>query len=148
MYRLTTPEGECLALNSYGVECVCTPDENCDEDCLNQRIARLAQYENTGLEPEEIMSMKEQADNWISCKERQPEPETLVIVACYGSDIIIPQDGENLLESIRRVKNDVVRVTLGFIGSDGWYGCDWFPMTIEPDYWQPLPEPPKIEEKR
>lgn len=145
MYRLTTPEGECLTLNSYGVECVCTPDENCDEGCLNQRIARLAQYEDTGLTPEQVVSMKEQADNWISCKERQPEPETLVIVACYGSDIIIPQDGETLLESIGRVKNERVRVTLGFIGSDGWYGCDYFPMMITPTYWQPLPEPPKGE---
>ena len=54
MKRLTTPEGECVALNSYGIECVCTPDENCDEGCLNQRIARLAQYENTGLTPEQI----------------------------------------------------------------------------------------------
>ena len=59
MYRLTTPEGECLALNSYGVECVCTPDENCDEGCLNQRIARLAQYENTGLTPEQVTELNE-----------------------------------------------------------------------------------------
>lgn len=54
MNRLTTPEGECVALNSYGIECVCTPDESCDEGCLNQRITRLAQYENTGLTPEQI----------------------------------------------------------------------------------------------
>jgi DNA-directed RNA polymerase subunit RPC12/RpoP len=59
MYRLTTPEGECLTLNSYGVECVCTPDENCDEGCLNQRIARLAQYEDTGLTPEQVTELKE-----------------------------------------------------------------------------------------
>lgn len=75
MYRLTTPEGECLALDCYGIECVCTPDENCDEGCLNQRIARLAQYEDTGLTPEQVTELKErreekeQADNWISCKE-------------------------------------------------------------------------------
>lgn len=151
MYRLTTPEGECLALDCYGIECVCTPDENCDEGCLNQRIARLAQYENTGLAPEQVTELKErreekeQADNWISCEERMPEPDTLVIVACYGSDIIIPHNGETLTESIERVQKEHVTVTLAFIGSDGWYGCDYFPMMITPTYWQPLPEPPKGE---
>lgn len=83
--------------------------------------------------------------DWISCEERMPEPDTLVIVACYGSDIIIPQDGETLAESIERVQREHVTVTLGFIGSDGWYGCDYFPMMITPTYWQPLPEPPKGE---
>jgi len=82
---------------------------------------------------------------WVSCEERMPEPDTLVIVACYGSDIIIPQHGETLTESIERVQREHVTVTLGFIGSDGWYGCDYFPMMIAPTYWQPLPEPPKGE---
>lgn len=82
---------------------------------------------------------------WVSCEERMPEPDTLVIVACYGSDIIIPHNGETLTESIERVQREHVTVTLGFIGSDGWYGCDYFPMMITPTCWQPLPEPPKGE---
>lgn len=114
-------------------------------------VQRLGEYEDAGLTPEEVAELKErreekeQADNWISCKERMPELETLVIVACYGIDIIIPQDGETLAESIERVQREHVTVTLGFIGSDGWYGCDYFPMMITPTYWQPLPDPPKGE---
>jgi hypothetical protein len=90
---------------------------------------------------------------WISCKDRLPEPDTMVIVASYGSDIVIPEDGETVEECCERLKKERVRVTLGFIGSDGWYGSDYFPLIvtpsfwqqliITPSFWQPLPGPPK-----
>ena len=82
---------------------------------------------------------------WISCEERLPEHETMVIVACYGSDIVIPnyEHGETVEECMKRLQKECVKVTLGFIGSDGWYTSDYYPMMITPKYWQPLPEPPE-----
>lgn len=81
---------------------------------------------------------------WISVNDRLPEPDTMVIVACYGSDIVIPdyEHGETVCECVKRLEKECVRVTLGFIGSDGWYDSDYSPMIISPSYWQPLPEPP------
>lgn len=79
---------------------------------------------------------------WISCEDRLPEPDTMVIVASYGSDIVIPEDGETVEQCCERLKKERVRVTLGFIGSDGWYDSDYYPMMITPSFWQPIPEPP------
>lgn len=95
-----------------------------------------------------IKEFKHQGYNvskWISVDERLPEPNTMFIVACYGSDIVIPdyEHGETVWECVKRLEKECVRVTLGFIGSDGWYDSDYSPMIISPSYWQPLPEPPK-----
>lgn len=57
MNRLTTPEGECMRKNEWGDTEKCCPDDSCDEGCLNLRIARLADYEDTGLEPDEIRKL-------------------------------------------------------------------------------------------
>lgn len=91
-----------------------------------------------------LTELKERRNGgWISCKERMPKPETMVIVACYGSDIVIPEDGETVEECCERLQEECVRVTLGFIGSDGWYDSDYCPMMVTPSFWQPLPEPPE-----
>lgn len=57
MNRLTTSEGECMRKNEWGDTEKCCPDDSCDEGCLNLRIARLADYEDTGLEPDEIRKL-------------------------------------------------------------------------------------------
>ena len=97
------------------------------------------------LEKENAELKDKTSDKWISCDERMPEPETMVIVACYGSDIVIPdyEHGETVFECCERLQKEIVRVTLGFVGSDGWYDSDYAPMIISPTFWQPLPEPPK-----
>ena len=94
----------------------------------------------------DIMKIKANLDvnDWISCEEREPEADRLVLVACYGSDIIFPEEGETVEECQARLQRECVRVTLGFIGSDGWYDCEYSPMIIKPTYWMPLPEPPSI----
>lgn len=80
---------------------------------------------------------------WIPCSERLPKQNCEVLVCCYGSDLIVTKDGETIAEAVERTRREFVRVTVGFIGSDGWYGADWFPMMVTPTYWMPLPEPPE-----
>lgn len=80
---------------------------------------------------------------WIPCSERMPEQNREVIVCCYGSDLIVTQEGETIEDAVKRISEEYVTVTVGFIGSDGWYGADWFPMMVTPSYWMPFPEPPE-----
>lgn len=84
--------------------------------------------------------------DWIPCAERLPEEDKMVIVCCFGSDMIMPNPGESLEDAIKRTRKEIVTVTMGFIGSDGWYGADWCPMIVTPTYWMPLPEPPEVSE--
>ena len=44
-------------------------------------VARLAEYEDTGLEPEEVLQLKKNAVQWIPVAERLPEPEKLILVS-------------------------------------------------------------------
>lgn len=87
------------------------------------------------------------ANRWIPCSERLPEKDTDVIVCCYGSDMILTHDGETIQDAVERTRRDCVSVAVGFIGSDGWYGADWFPMMVAPTYWMPMPEPPKVDKQ-
>lgn len=82
-------------------------------------------------------------NRWISVEDALPEKDTDVIVCCYGSDLILTHDGETMQDAVERTRRECVSVTVGFIGSDGWYGADWFPMMVTPTYWMPLPEPPE-----
>lgn len=86
-------------------------------------------------------------DRWIPVSECLPEQNERVIVAIFGSDMIIPNKGETLQDAIARSRKEGY-ITVGFIGSDGWYGADWFPLMVHPSYWMPkppLPEPPESE---
>ena len=85
------------------------------------------------------------AFRWIPCAEQLPEPEMLVLICCKGTDIVMPRLGGTVGDSFRRVQNDIVRVSIGFIGSDGWYGADFCSLVIAPTYWMSLPEPPEQE---
>lgn len=60
--------------------------------------------------------------NWISVKERLPKLDEYVLI--YYADSCF--------------------VNIGFLDSDfmEWNGLDCM-QTIRPDYWMPLPEPPK-----
>ena len=96
---------------------------------------------------EHLEQMSSAQPRWIPVTERLPEEDVMVLVTCYGCDMIIMRDGENLEDAIERVRKEVVNVTIGLVGSDGWYGADYSPMIITPVAWMPLPEPWKGEEE-
>ena len=82
---------------------------------------------------------------WIKCAERMPEQGATVLVTVYGSDMIIPKKGESVAECIARQEREIVEVSIAFLGEDGWYAADGFPMVVAPTYWAEMPKPPKRE---
>lgn len=44
-------------------------------------VARLAEYEDTGLEPREVLQLKKNAVRWIPVTERLPDPESYILVS-------------------------------------------------------------------
>lgn len=85
---------------------------------------------------------------WIPCSERLPEQNTMVIVCCYGSDVIIPDysRGESIEEAIQRI-GAIPDVTIGFCDEEGWIGADMFPMMVQPTFWMSLPSAPEPSEE-
>lgn len=83
---------------------------------------------------------------WIPCRERLPETHETVLTVTYGSDIVMPEKGETVLEAITRQRREICEVSIGFLGSDGWYSADGYPAMIAPDYWAEMPDPPERKE--
>ena len=81
-------------------------------------------------------------NDWILCDERLPNKHEQVEVVTYGSDILIPDEGESIEECQKRLYREMKTVTIAVLGSDGWYGADGFPMVIRPTWWRPIPEAP------
>lgn len=84
--------------------------------------------------------------DWIRCEDRMPPVGKTVLVTYYGSDLIVPNEGETVKDAIRRLR---VRstVTIATLFEDGeWCGPDGFPMMIQPMFWKSLPEPPICKE--
>ena len=52
-------------------------------------VVRLAAYEDTGLEPEEVLQLKKEFSKhqWIFIEERLPEPEKLILVSFDNFDL-------------------------------------------------------------
>ena len=47
----------------------------------DELVARLAEYEDTGLEPAEVLQLKKNAVRWIPVTERLPDPESYILVS-------------------------------------------------------------------
>lgn len=80
---------------------------------------------------------------WIPCSERLPEEGKEVLITIRGSDLIIQKDGETLEEAILRTWNEVLYVSTGFIGEDGWYTSEGYPAIVRPIAWMQFPPPYK-----
>lgn len=110
------------------------------------------------LDEEQIQRLKEQIESakviiepvknsWIKCSDKLPENGEPVIVAVYGSDILMVNDNsiESLKKAIEESRKIVRYTTLAYyINGDGWYS-DGLPMMVTPEYWMLLPEPPEEE---
>ena len=83
---------------------------------------------------------------WIPCSKKLPEKHDSVWLTIQGHDIVHLKDGETLDEALDRLKGHRW-VTNGYLGSDGWYGPDGWPMTITPIAWMPIDKPEPWEGK-
>lgn len=86
---------------------------------------------------------------WISVKDKKPPEDRWLLVVCYGSDIIRPEDGETLEEAVARTYRECARITLAAnLGDEGWVEKDGFPLVVLPTYWMelpPIPPAPKFD---
>lgn len=87
---------------------------------------------------------------WTLCKDQMPPLGVDVIVAIWGSDLIICKEGETVEDAVKRVDNEVRYTTIAQYVRDrdldgnewmDWFGADGFPMIVKPVAWMPMPEP-------
>ena len=91
---------------------------------------------------ENAVRLLKAAPEWVSCDECQPEFHETVFCLIFGHDVIVQKEGETLEDAIRRTMN-VSYTRVGFMGSDGWYDTDGYPMMIRPSYWMKIPDAPE-----
>ena len=97
-------------------------------------VARLAEYENTGLEPKEVLQLKKNAVRWIPVTERLPESGKYALMSF--ENFTLPAIG-------RYEVNDE--------GDGAWYlgdndeGDTCCSMGLFVNAWMPLPEPYREE---
>ena len=95
-------------------------------------VARLAEYEDTGLEPKEVLQLKKNAVRWIPVTERLPDPESYILVSFENFSL------PNI--ATYRVDED---------GSGAFYPGDedytYLSMKFFVNAWMPLPEPYRAE---
>ena len=94
--------------------------------------ARLAEYEDTGLEPREVLQLKKNAVQWIPVTERLPDPESYILVSFENYSL------PNI--ATYRVDED---------GSGAFYPGDedytYLSAGVFVNAWMPLPEAYKAE---
>ena len=97
-------------------------------------VARLAEYENTGLEPKEVLQLKKNEVRWIPVTERLPESGKYVLMSF--ENFTLPAIG-------RYEVNDE--------GDGAWYlgdndeGDTCCSVGLFVNAWMPLPEPYREE---
>ncbi len=99
----------------------------------DELVARLAEYEDTGLEPAEVLQLKKNAVQWIPVTERLPEDGRRVLVCSVVRDYDAEGNGYFMWT--------------GAIMSDCWMVQTPYPDVLRQNEnteviaWMPLPEP-------
>lgn len=96
----------------------------------DELVTRLAEYEDTGLEPEEVLQLKKNTVQWIPVTERLPESGKYVLMSF--ENFILPAIG---------------RYEVDDEGDGAWYlgdndeGDTCCSMGLFVNTWMPLPDP-------
>lgn len=98
-------------------------------------VARLAEYEDTGLEPREVLQLKKNAVQWIPVTERLPDPESYILVSFENFSL-----------------PDIATYRVDEDGSGAFYPGDedytYLSAGVFVNAWMPLPEAYKAEKLR
>ena len=100
----------------------------------DELVARLAEYEETGLEPEEVLQLKKNTVQWIPVAERMPERNKSVLL-CMKS----------------RTLRTSMCIQTGSYDNDFWFvqGAAGYETLATFEFhvlaWMPLPEPYREE---
>lgn len=110
----------------------CHDEGGCINGCIVPKLyARLAAYEDTGLEPDETAEKK--TGKWIPCKKRLPKLE---------EEVWVTADGKSKIATLKERKT-----AFGDYIQEWWTEDDWIFQFEEITAWQPLyrPQPYKGE---
>lgn len=95
-------------------------------------VARLAEYEDTGLEPREVLWLKKNAVQWIPVTERLPDPESYILASFENFSL-----------------PDIATYRVDEDGSGAFYPGDedytYLSAGVFVNAWMPLPEAYKAE---
>ena len=98
----------------------------------DELVMRLAEYEDTGLDPREVLQLKKNAVQWIPVTERLPDPESYILVSF--ENYILP---------------DIATYRVDEDGSGAFYPGDedytYLSAGVFVNAWMPLPEPYREE---
>ena len=98
----------------------------------DELVARLAEYEDTGLEPREVLQLKKNAVRWIPVTERLPDPESYILVSFENFSL-----------------PDIATYRVDEDGSGAFYPGDedytYLSAGVFVNAWMPLPEAYKAE---
>ena len=111
---------ECCGQDNYCIRPSNKPG-GCRNGCIVQKLyTRLAQYEDTGLSPEEVKT-----ERWIPRSEKLPD--------AFAS-VLVEMPGEEPFPIVRE----------GYISDDGtWVAGNFKREPGEITRWRPMPAPPK-----
>ena len=98
----------------------------------DELVTRLAEYEDTGLNPEEVLRLKKNAVQWIPVTERLPDPESYILVSFENFSL-----------------PDIATYRVDEDGSGAFYPGDedytYLSAGVFVNAWMPLPEAYKAE---
>ena len=98
----------------------------------DELVTRLAEYEDTGLKPEEVLQLKKNAVRWIPVTERLPDPESYILVSFENFSL-----------------PDIATYRVDEDGSGAFYPGDedytYLSAGVFVNAWMPLPEPYREE---
>lgn len=106
----------------------------CSTSKKDDLVAKLAEYEDTGLEPREVLQLKKNAVRWIPVTERLPESGKYVLMSF--ENFTLPAIG---------------RYEINDEGDGAWYlgdndeGDTCCSVGLFVNAWMPLPEPYREE---
>lgn len=108
----------------------------------DELVARVAEYEDTGLEPAEVLQLKKNAVQWIPVAEQLPEPGKLVLVCSLSHGI----DGDCHNMQTGAILCDCWMVqtrALGVLSGGRTIGQEKMCTNEDTEViaWMPLPEP-------